>query len=154
MASPSRAPPGPRALGPGPRSRTGRRWTPGSSKPIEATFGFIDLAGFTALTEEHGDHDAADMAARFAELTRAALGAGDRLIKTIGDAVLVTSPSPGAALDLVDRLLTLAADDKTLPRCAPAFTRARPSSGTGTSSAPPSISPRVSRPRPTRARCS
>jgi adenylate cyclase len=115
MASPSRAPPGARASGTGPRSRTGRRWAPGSSKPIEATFGFIDLAGFTALTEEHGDHDAADMATRFADLTRAALGAGDRLIKTIGDAVLVTSPSPGAGLDLVERLLTFAADDKTLP---------------------------------------
>ena len=48
---------------------------PGSSKRIEATFGFIDLAGFTALTETQGDDDAADVATRFAELTRAALGA-------------------------------------------------------------------------------
>jgi adenylate cyclase len=76
---------------------------------------FIDLAGFTALTERHGDFDAADMATRFAALTRAALGAGDRLIKTIGDAVLVTSPTPGAALELIDRLFTSTASDKTLP---------------------------------------
>jgi class 3 adenylate cyclase len=89
--------------------------TRGPSTPIEATFGFIDLAGFTALTEEQGDYDAADIATRFADLTRAALGRGDRLIKTIGDAVLVTSPTPEAALALVDRLLSSAANDKAIP---------------------------------------
>jgi class 3 adenylate cyclase/YHS domain-containing protein len=85
------------------------------SRRIEATLAFVDLAGFTALTEQHGDFDAADVATRFAELTRAALGRGDRLIKTLGDAVLVTSPAPGDALDLVDRLLTSAAGEKRLP---------------------------------------
>jgi adenylate cyclase len=86
-----------------------------TSRRIEATFGFVDLAGFTALTEEHGDFDAADVATRFAELTRAALGSGDKLIKTLGDAVLVTSPSPGDALDLVERLLASAVNERTLP---------------------------------------
>jgi class 3 adenylate cyclase/YHS domain-containing protein len=92
-----------------------------ASKPIEATFGFIDLAGFTALTETQGDHDAADVAARFAELTRAALGEGDRLVKTIGDAVLVASSSPDGALELVERLLTSAAADKGLPSLRAGF---------------------------------
>jgi len=86
-----------------------------AAKRIEGTFGFIDLAGFTALTEAHGDYDAADIAARFAQLTRGALGEGDRLVKTIGDAVLVTSLGPPEALGLVDRLLTRAAGDRTLP---------------------------------------
>ena len=86
-----------------------------SSKRIAATFGFVDLAGFTALTEEQGDFDAADVATRFAALARDALGAGDRLIKTIGDAVLVTSPEPGDALDFVERLLAAAVADKRLP---------------------------------------
>lgn len=86
-----------------------------SSKRIVATFGFADLTGFTALTEEQGDFDAADVATRFAALARGALGPGDRLIKTIGDAVLVTSPDPGAALELVERLLAAAAAEKTLP---------------------------------------
>ncbi len=85
------------------------------SRRIEATFGFVDLAGFTALTEEHGDFDAADMATRFAELAHAALGQGDRLIKTLGDAVLVTSPTPGGALDLTERLLSSAVAERTLP---------------------------------------
>ena len=86
-----------------------------SSKRIVATFGFADLTGFTALTEVQGDFDAADVATRFAALARGALGRGDRLIKSIGDAVLVTSPEPGAALELVERLLGAAAADKTLP---------------------------------------
>jgi len=86
-----------------------------TSRRIEATFGFVDLAGFTALTEEHGDFDAADVATRFAELARAALGSGDKLIKTIGDAVLVTSPSPGEALDLVERLFASAVHEQKLP---------------------------------------
>jgi adenylate cyclase len=116
MAGPSRAPPHTH----GPTSR--RRPRPaGSSRRIEATFGFIDLAGFTALTETHGDHDAADMAARFAELTRAALGTDDRLIKTIGDAVLVASATPGDALDLVERLLISSAADRTLPSLRAGF---------------------------------
>jgi class 3 adenylate cyclase/YHS domain-containing protein len=115
MTSPSRAPP----QSHGPLSR--RRPRSASSRRIEATFGFIDLAGFTALTETHGDYDAADMAARFAELTRAALGAEDRLIKTIGDAVLVASATPGDALDLVERLLMSTAADKTLPSLRAGF---------------------------------
>ncbi len=88
---------------------------------IEATFGFIDLAGFTALTEAHGDDEAADVAARFAELTRAALGPGDRLIKTIGDAVLVACPTPGDALDLVEHLLNASAAEKELPALRAGF---------------------------------
>ncbi len=94
---------------------------PAPSKRIEATFGFIDLAGFTALTEAHGDFDAADLATRFADLTREALAEGDRLIKTIGDAVLVTSPTPAGALDLIERLLERAAHDATLPSLRAGF---------------------------------
>ena len=82
---------------------------------IEATFCFVDLAGFTALTEEHGDEDAADVATRFAELTRQALDRGDRLVKTIGDAVLVTTPDPAQGVALVERLLTSAAQVPGFP---------------------------------------
>ncbi len=82
---------------------------------IEGTFAFVDMAGFTAITEAQGDEDAADLATMFAEITRAALGPGDRLIKTIGDAVLVTSPDPAAGLGLIERLLTAAASEPRLP---------------------------------------
>jgi class 3 adenylate cyclase/YHS domain-containing protein len=82
---------------------------------IEATFAFVDMAGFTALTEAQGDEDAADLATMFAEITRAALAPGDRLIKTIGDAVLITSPDASAGITLVERLLTEAAAEPRLP---------------------------------------
>jgi adenylate cyclase len=88
---------------------------PASSARIEATFGFVDLAGFTALTEAQGDEDAADVATRFADMTRAALARGDRLVKTIGDAVLVTSLDPAHGVALVERLLTLAAAEAGFP---------------------------------------
>lgn len=82
---------------------------------IEATFCFIDLAGFTALTEAQGDEDAADLATRFFEMTRTSLGPGDRLVKTIGDAVLVTSPHASSGVELVERLLNEAASDPRIP---------------------------------------
>lgn len=82
---------------------------------IEATFAFVDMAGFTALTEAQGDEDAADLATMFADITRSVLAPGDRLIKTIGDAVLVTSPDASAGLSLIERLLTEAAAEARLP---------------------------------------
>lgn len=86
-----------------------------ASARVEATFGFVDLAGFTALTETHGDEDAADVATRFAEMARATLGPGDRLVKTIGDAVLVTCPDPESGVALVERLLVEAASEPRFP---------------------------------------
>lgn len=69
------------------------------------TFAMVDLAGYTALTETHGDEHAADLAVRFTELASSCLGEGDRLIKPIGDAVLLASPTPAAGVDLVVNLL-------------------------------------------------
>jgi adenylate cyclase len=86
-----------------------------SSARLEATFCFVDLAGFTALTEAQGDEDAADVATRFAQITRSALARGDRLVKTIGDAVLVTSPDASAGVALVERMLIEAASEPHFP---------------------------------------
>ncbi len=88
---------------------------PPASTRIQSTFCFIDLEGFTALTEAHGDEDAAELATRFAKLTKAALGPRDRLIKTIGDAVLVTSPDPAGGVALVERILERAAKIPKFP---------------------------------------
>ncbi len=53
------------------------------------TFAFADLAGFTALTEAHGDETAADVAQRFAERVADVLPEGAEMVKTIGDAVML-----------------------------------------------------------------
>lgn len=71
----------------------------------ELTFAMIDLAGFTALTETHGDEHAANTAIRFADLARDSLSPDDQLVKCIGDAVLLASQSPSTGLALVQRIL-------------------------------------------------
>lgn len=82
---------------------------------LEATFCFVDLAGFTALTEAHGDVDAANLAERFAALARASLGPHDTLVKTIGDAVLVMAEDPQSALGFLRRLFVAAEEVPAFP---------------------------------------
>lgn len=79
------------------------------------TFAFVDLAGFTALTEAHGDDEAADLIDRFVELTVASLRGDDRLVKTIGDAVMLVSPDPGSGLVLVRRIVDACLGESRFP---------------------------------------
>lgn len=79
--------------------------TGATESPTEWTFAMIDLAGFTALTEAHGDHQAADLATSFEQIARNHLADGDRLVKPIGDAVLLASPTSEGALALVRAIL-------------------------------------------------
>ncbi|MFH5210128.1 adenylate/guanylate cyclase domain-containing protein [Antrihabitans sp. NCIMB 15449] len=66
---------------------------------------FLDMSGYTALTEVHGDERAADIAERLATFSAAALADGDRIVKTLGDAVLLTSRTARTALALIARIL-------------------------------------------------
>jgi adenylate cyclase len=66
---------------------------------------FADLAGFTALTEAHGDVGAADVAGRFAELATSVLAGDARVVKTIGDAVMIVARDPRVGLDTALGLL-------------------------------------------------
>src|SRR5438132_9158109 len=71
------------------------------SQPSEQTFLFADLAGFTALTEAHGDEQAADLAAEFSHTARGVLSDyGAELLKTIGDALMLRVPEASAAVRL------------------------------------------------------
>ena len=70
-------------------------------EPESATFVFADIAGYTALTEAHGDADAAELAATFCgEISGIARASDGEVIKTIGDAVMVRHPDPGGAVAL------------------------------------------------------
>ncbi len=69
------------------------------------TFLFADLAGFTALTEAHGDDDATTIVTRFYNLARASLVGNSRLIKTIGDAVMIVSDDAPSAVLTTLRLI-------------------------------------------------
>ncbi len=65
---------------------------------LGATFLFADIAGFTALTEAHGDEEAATLVADFCDAVKAELPAGASHVKTIGDALLLRIPDPGQAI--------------------------------------------------------
>jgi class 3 adenylate cyclase/YHS domain-containing protein len=76
-----------------------------SDTGIEATFAFVDLAGFTAMTEAHGDTEAVAIVRAFRDRALQILGPGDELVKTIGDAVMLRFPTPEAAIVALRQLL-------------------------------------------------
>jgi adenylate cyclase len=67
---------------------------------------FADLVGFTRLGEEIAPEDLGSVAERLFSITREVVEPPVRLVKTIGDAVMLTAPEPDAlvrtALRLVD----------------------------------------------------
>ena len=67
--------------------------------PSAGTFLFADIAGFTALTEAHGDEQAAQLVADFCDAVRAELPSfGATQIKTIGDALMLRIVDPAQAV--------------------------------------------------------
>jgi adenylate cyclase len=81
----------------------------------DRTFAFVDLSGFTALTEAHGDEEAVATLTRFRGLATRALGPNDLLVKTIGDAVMLAFENPAPAIPALRRLFDAASADATLP---------------------------------------
>lgn len=70
------------------------------------TFVFADLAGYTALTEAHGDEHAADAAAEFFDTVRSLLPEHDaEEVKVIGDAVLLRVVDAAQAAGLAERIV-------------------------------------------------
>ncbi len=68
----------------------------------ERTIAFVDLAGFTALTEVHGDTTAVELIDTLVDTTRRAVAHTEAsLVKTIGDAVMLAAPDPSTALAAV-----------------------------------------------------
>jgi adenylate cyclase len=77
-----------------------------SSQADTHTFVFADLAGYTALTEAHGDDHAADAAAEFCEAVRVLLPEHDaEEVKAIGDAVLLRASEAARAAGLAERIV-------------------------------------------------
>lgn len=71
------------------------------SESQHATFIFADIAGFTALTEAHGDEDAAELAAQFSQCVAVLLPeVGGEQIKAIGDALMLRVPDAANAIRL------------------------------------------------------
>jgi adenylate cyclase len=83
---------------------------------VTSTFVFADLAGYSALTEAHGDERAAEVAAAFCGELRGLLGYyGAEEVNAVGDALIVRVPDAGPALDLAARIvLDFGARDRAL----------------------------------------
>ena len=74
--------------------------------PPQHTFVLADLAGYTALTEAHGDERAADVAADFVRAVRSLMADYDgEEVKAIGDALLLRVERAGEALELARRIV-------------------------------------------------
>jgi class 3 adenylate cyclase/YHS domain-containing protein len=70
-------------------------------EPAVQTFLFADLSGFTALTEAHGDEQAADLVGGFCVAVRRLLAAHQaQEVKTIGDALMLRTGDAAAAIRL------------------------------------------------------
>ena len=66
-----------------------------------ATFLFADIAGFTALTEAHGDEEAVELVEDFARAVQKELPQVDgEYVKAVGDALMLRIPDPGDAIRL------------------------------------------------------
>ena len=83
--------------------------------PSVAAVLFADLSGFGALTEAEGDVAAAEVAMRFVALARGSLAEGARLLKTLGDGVLIVAPDLDGARATAHRLRELVREERSLP---------------------------------------
>jgi len=63
---------------------------------IRVAIAFADLTGYTRLTEEAGELEAVDAVERFVDAVQATLPDDARVIKTIGDEVMIVGSDPAA----------------------------------------------------------
>jgi adenylate cyclase len=66
---------------------------------LRVTIAFADLAGYTRLTEEQGEEEAVSAVERFVEAVEHTLPEDARIIKTIGDEVMIVSPDAASLVD-------------------------------------------------------
>jgi adenylate cyclase len=83
---------------------------------LRVAIAFADLAGYTRLTEEEGEEQAVDAVERFIEDVEATLPDDARVIKTIGDEVMIVGSDPAALVDWAVGFQRLVADRRPLPR--------------------------------------
>jgi len=86
-----------------------------NSKEITTSFLIADLAGYTSLTETHGDLLAANLVYRYKEIVGEILREDTVIVDSVGDAVLITSTNPGNLLELAIDLLQKTEDEPNFP---------------------------------------
>ncbi len=83
---------------------------------MRVAIAFADLAGYTQMTEDLGDRHALDVVHRFLAQVTATLPDDARMVKTIGDEVMVVGPDPTALANWARRLGELVSEPS--PRAA------------------------------------
>jgi adenylate cyclase len=76
---------------------------------------FVDLAGFSAIADVHGDESAIGVLERFEELVRDAMEGLGPPVKWIGDEAMLAFPEPGTALKALGRLLPACRAEPRIP---------------------------------------
>jgi adenylate cyclase len=84
---------------------------------MRVAIAFADLAGYTRLTEEAGELEAVDVVERFVEAVEKSLPDDARVIKTIGDEVMIVGSEPAALTEWAVDFQHLGGE-RTLPRIA------------------------------------
>jgi adenylate cyclase len=81
----------------------------------QAVIAFADLVGFTALGESVSVEELGSVAGRLNRLAGEALEPPVKIVKLIGDAVMLVSPQPEPMVDVTLRLVDMAASDEAFP---------------------------------------
>ena len=81
----------------------------------QAVIAFADLVGFTALGESVSVEELGSVAGRLNRLAGEALEPPVKIVKLIGDAVMLVSPEPEPMVDVTLRLVDMAAEDEAFP---------------------------------------
>jgi len=113
-------------------------------EPTVATVAFVDLAGFSAITDVYGDASAIAVLGRCEELVRQALGALGPPIRWIGDEAMFGFPDRATALPVLGRLIPACRSEPRIPLTRTGLTTAPFSAERMTPSARQSTSQRAS----------
>jgi len=91
---------------------------PSAAEPdqqVVATFCFVDIAGYSALTESHGESAAADLVDGFTGLIQSAVGSLGKVQELSGDNAFLVFPHAGAALQSIAALYRQVAGMRDFP---------------------------------------
>ena len=83
---------------------------------MRVAIAFADLAGYTRLTEEAGEEEAVGAVERFIEDVEVTLPDEARVVKTIGDEVMIVGADPGGLVEWAIAFQRMVADRRPLPR--------------------------------------
>jgi adenylate cyclase len=83
---------------------------------MRVAIAFADLAGYTRLTEEEGEEEAVSAVERFIEAVEVTLPDDARVVKTIGDEVMIVGSDASTLVDWAVGFQSMVADQRPLPR--------------------------------------